>query len=49
MYASEVYLIQSSLAYYMLMFHHIGHEMDVRDLKFGDDSFDVAIDKGERL
>lgn len=22
------------------------HEMDVRDLKFGDSTFDVAIDKG---
>lgn len=24
----------------------LGHEMDVRDLKFDDSSFDVAIDKG---
>jgi len=24
-----------------------GHEMDVRDLQFADESFDVAIDKGE--
>lgn len=26
-----------------------GHEMDIRDLKFDDDSFDVAIDKGPYL
>lgn len=24
----------------------LGHEMDIRDLKFDSDSFDVAIDKG---
>lgn len=26
-----------------------GHEMDVRDLQFDDESFDVAIDKGLSL
>ena len=25
---------------------YTGHEMDIRDLKFEADSFDVAIDKG---
>lgn len=27
-------------------YESLGYEMDVRDLKFDDESFDVAIDKG---
>lgn len=35
----------SFFSYPFLMFVS-GHEMDVRDLSFDDESFDVAIDKG---
>ena len=28
---------------------YTGHEMDIRDLKFDSDSFDVAIDKGPSI
>ena len=33
---------------YPRLVYFAGHEMDIRDLKFDSDSFDVAIDKGKR-
>ena len=36
----------STIAITFLTYVRIGHEMDIRELKFDTDSFDVAIDKG---
>lgn len=39
-----------ALTWYLLMrVLHVGLEMDIRDLKFPDQSFDVVIDKGKRV
>lgn len=39
-----------ALTWYLLMLVlHVGLEMDIRDLKFPDQSFDVVIDKGKRV
>ena len=40
-------LIIYNLEFCMLIENLAGHEMDVRDLQFADETFDVAIDKGE--